>query len=229
MKAKKTVSMKAVVFLMALVLLIGCGVGGTLAWLMDKTEAVTNTFTVGDVTLTLKESPITITTDGTVTYGTPVENVSNQYHALPGATYKKDPVVTLDANSEKCYLFVKFEYTNDAGTYYTYASNLNTDNGWTKLDSASTSESDTTTEVWYRIEDKKDTDTSYSLLAALGESYAEGITLAVNSEKVTNDTVDKASAQELVYTAYAVQYDNVTDTSGNNSAEAAWALLNPTP
>lgn len=223
MYAKKNNGKKIIVTLLAVVLLIGVGVGGTLAWLQDTTPAVTNTFTVGDVTLTLKESPITVS-NGTVTYAQPAENVTNNYPALPGATYKKDPVVTVDADSEKCYLFVKFEYTTAASTYYTFDSNLTTADGWTKLDSASNvdSEKGVTTEVWYRTVDKSPSDTSFDLLADLGEGYEEDITLAVKTDAVTNETVTQASAQKLVYTAYAVQYDNVTD------ADAAWDVLFPT-
>ena len=219
MHAKKRNGKKVATMLLAVVLLIGVGVGGTLAWLQDTTPTLTNTFTVGDVTLTLKESPITVADDGTVSYGTPAEGVSNTYPALPGASYRKDPVVTVDENSEKCYLFVKFEYTTDASTYYTYTSKLTIGEGWTKLSSAT--EDGITTEVWHRTVDKSTTDTSFDLLAKLGGDYAEDITLAVNPLAVTNDTVDKASAQKLVYTAYAVQFDNVDD------AEAAWALANP--
>lgn len=224
MYAKKNSGKKIFAMILAAVLLIGVGVGGTLAWLSAQTDAVTNTFTVGDVTLTLKESPIIVNADGSVTYGTPAKSITNDYPALPGAVYQKDPVVTVDADSEKCYLFVKFEYTTAASTYYTYTSNLSTTNGWTKLDSASSTDTTngTTTEVWYRTVDKSPTDTPFALLADLGGTYAKGITLAVKTDAVTNDTVDEASAQKLVYTAYAVQYDNVTD------AAAAWALANPT-
>ena len=57
MRTKKTVSMKAVVLLMAVVLLIGCTIGGSLAWLMTESKAVINTFVVGDIgTLTLTEN-----------------------------------------------------------------------------------------------------------------------------------------------------------------------------
>lgn len=38
---------RAHIAVLALTLLIGCSLGGTIAWLMDKTETVTNTFTVG--------------------------------------------------------------------------------------------------------------------------------------------------------------------------------------
>lgn len=57
MYAKKGANKKMVAVLLAVALLIGCGIGGTLAWLMDTTPAVTNTFTVGNVDITLVESP----------------------------------------------------------------------------------------------------------------------------------------------------------------------------
>lgn len=214
MKAKKNISSRVLVLVLAVAVLIGCVAGGTLAWLLDTTPAVTNTFTVGDVTLTLKESPITVADDGTVTYGAPAENTSNTYPALPGSAYKKDPVVEVDEGSEKCYLFVKFEYTAAASTYYTYTSNLNEDNGWTNLSS------DTGSEVWYRIVEKgaKEDARKFALLADQSD-YEDGTTLIVNNS-VTNENNAVAAAQSLKWTAYAVQYENMAD------ANAAWDALN---
>ena len=104
MKSKKSVSMKAVVVLMALVLLIGCGVGGTLAWLMDKTEAVTNTFTVGDINIDLNEHALD--ENGKLTITTTNKNLTD-YKILPGTSQAKDPFVTVKKDSEACWVFVK--------------------------------------------------------------------------------------------------------------------------
>ena len=49
MKANNTVSMKVVVVLLALVLLIGCAAGGTIAWLMTNTDPVENTFSASNI------------------------------------------------------------------------------------------------------------------------------------------------------------------------------------
>ena len=46
---KKSVSMKVVVLLLAVVLLIGCTIGGSVAYLMANTNTVTNTFVVGNI------------------------------------------------------------------------------------------------------------------------------------------------------------------------------------
>ena len=46
---------KAWLSALAVVLVLCCAVGGTLAWLTQKTDAVVNTFTVGDINITLTE------------------------------------------------------------------------------------------------------------------------------------------------------------------------------
>ena len=97
-KKKRNNSTKIVTILLALALLVCCGIGGTVAWLMDSTEAVTNTFTIGDIYLTLVESPYNA--DGT--YGEAKEGFDNSYPLIPGNSYKKDPKVTVLANSEDC-------------------------------------------------------------------------------------------------------------------------------
>ena len=219
MKAKKSVSMKAVVVLMALVLLIGCGVGGTLAWLMDKTDAVTNTFTVGDIEITLDEAKVNQDgqflnkNDNVVDDLTSAERVtSNTYQAIPGKTYSKDPTLTVQKGNEKCYLFVEFTETNSPDTYYTYDFALdNTDSGWSNGDGTSIPAN-----VWYIIVEETaadaESDTVYHLL--------------VNDKIQVKDTVTKenmseAATAKLEFNAYAVQY--VNDTTGF-IPEQAWDI-----
>lgn len=93
-----------------------CAFGATFAWLMDSTETVTNTFTVGDVEITLTE------TTGTT------------YHMVPGATLSKDPTVTVEEKSEACWLFIKIVETNNLfdtdKKFVTYSM----DGNWSALD-----------------------------------------------------------------------------------------------
>ena len=93
MKNRRNVSNKTVAILLALVLAIGCAVGGTLAWLISKTDSVVNTFTYGDINIGLTETP-------------------RDYKITPGVDIKKDPKVTVTAGSEACWLFVKVEKEN---------------------------------------------------------------------------------------------------------------------
>ena len=200
---------RSVALLVAIALLIGCAAGGTMAWLMDKTDDVTNTFVAGDITITLKESPLN--SDGT--YGAPAENVTNAYTMIPGKEYKKDPVVTVVNGSEDCWLFVKFEETNSPSTYLTYTSNLNTGNGWTQG-------SGTIPEyVWYREVPSSATDQYWNMLV--------GDTITVK-DSVTKENMAAAATAKLTYTAYAIQLDYLTDANGDSTVdvEDAWELVN---
>ena len=71
---------------------------------------VKNTFTVGDINIGLTET----TTD---------------YKMVPGNTIAKDPTVTVKAESEACWLFVKVTESENLDTFITYA----IAEGWTKL------------------------------------------------------------------------------------------------
>lgn len=199
-------TLKPMLIAMAVVLLLGCVTGGTLAWLTSVTDPVTNTFTTADVSITLTE---TFNTDSNN------DNKNDKWVAqmIPGYSYKKDPVVTVEDKSEDCWLFVKFEEKYNASTYLTYTSNLTTDNGWTQGDGTAIP-----ADVWYRTVLKTDGTKSWHLLS--------GDTVTVNAESVTKDTMTAAAKAELVYTAYAAQYKK-NETDHFTPAEA-WEVLNPT-
>ena len=72
------------------VLVLSFTIGGTLAWLTDTTEPVTNTFTYGDINITLAET-------------------TEVYKMVPGNSISKDPSVTVESGSEACWLLVKVE------------------------------------------------------------------------------------------------------------------------
>lgn len=95
---------KTIALLLVMVMIFGISVGGTIAYLTDK-EAVTNTFTVGNVDIKLTEKEIK---DGVATgkriQGNADATVGNQYHLLPGLSYDKDPMVTILEGSEESYI-----------------------------------------------------------------------------------------------------------------------------
>ena len=53
---KKNISTKVFVLLLAVMLLLGCTVGGTVAYLMNKSATVTNTFSTSNIQIELKET-----------------------------------------------------------------------------------------------------------------------------------------------------------------------------
>lgn len=182
-KSKYCVSTQVFVSLLALVLVMGVAVGGTIAWLTAETAPVVNTFTVGDINITLTETWNT-DTDG--------DEVNDAWSAqlIPGFTYKKDPVVTVKANSVDCYLFVKFEESEGLSDYLIYTSNLE-GNGWTQG-----REFDITSNVWYRIVNTSDADQSWEMLANNQVSV---------SDTLTKDDMPESGDLSLTYTAYACQ------------------------
>lgn len=105
---------KILVSLAALALVAAISIGGTLAYLTNS-KSVTNTFTVGNVTIKLDE---TVTNpDGTATTdpATRAEK-GNSYKLIPGGSYIKDPTVTVMPGSEESYvrLIVKVSDVTDA-------------------------------------------------------------------------------------------------------------------
>ena len=113
---------KIIVSAIAIVLVLCCAIGGTLAWLTDATTPIVNTFTVGNVGIGLTET-------------------TEDYKMIPGKTLAKDPMVTVEAGSEACYLFVKVEETmptveNPAGGNYAFSDYLDYDvaSSWTPVD-----------------------------------------------------------------------------------------------
>ena len=102
---------KATLLVLALVLLIGGTIGGVVAWLMDTTDSITNTFTYGDINITLEET-------------------TTEYKMVPGNEIAKDPKVTVEAGSEDCWLFVKLE---KSANYGTYLADYEMAEGWTAL------------------------------------------------------------------------------------------------
>ena len=102
---------KTIILTLALVILATSAIGGTVAWLSSKTEPVINKFTYGDINITLTE---TITEDGDD------KDNTNSYKMLPGETIIKDPKVTVEENSENCYLFVQLEKTTNFDDFMKY-------------------------------------------------------------------------------------------------------------
>ena len=83
---------KRIVTIALVVALLATCFGGTQAYLKDS-QAVKNTFTTGNVYITLAET-------GAV-------NGQKSYHLLPNMIVPKDPTITLNANSEDAYVAAK--------------------------------------------------------------------------------------------------------------------------
>ena len=196
---RRSVSSRAFIALLALVLVIGCVAGGTVAWLVAKTDPVVNTFTYGNINIALAET------------------TGEDYKIIPGKDISKDPKVTVKGGSEACWLFVKADETNwpdftDAnGTArkvsYSVAAG---DNGWKALENVPG--------VYYREVSAEDAKAGivYYVLAGSAE-HLNGV-VTVSRELTKTEVNSLAGTQpKLTFTAYAVQREGIDD------AAAAWA------
>lgn len=123
---------KALVLALCAVLLVVTTVFVTMAFLTSE-DSVQNTFTVGEVTISLDELDVDDSdNDGFTTD----RDKANEYKLIPGKTYTKDPTIHVGAKSEPCYLFVKVENgleSAEADGNTTIAEQMKS-NGWTLVD-----------------------------------------------------------------------------------------------
>lgn len=129
MKSKK----KVFVTVLCAAALVVASVLGTMAYLTSKTDTVTNTFTAGNVNITLDEAKVDET--GVLVEGA-ARVKANDYKLIPGHDYTKDPTVHVTAGSEESWLFVKVvDQIADIEDTKTVAAQM-TANGWTAVDGA---------------------------------------------------------------------------------------------
>lgn len=184
-KTNRTVSIKIAALIAAIVLVIGCTAGGTVAWLVSKPKPIVNVFTVGNINATLTET-------------------KTAFKIVPGVDIDKDPVATVKANSEDCYLFVQLTEANWPA--FTEADNTTRKvkyeiaDGWTKLEDG----------VYYREVTKSDTDQPFDVLKG------NKVTVSSTLTKENADAIQKAEAPKLTVAVYAVQKE------GMGSADKAW-------
>ena len=200
---------KTLITILVTVLVCCCVVGGTLAWLMDSTTTITNTFTVGNVAITLAE-PIADSD----------ANNAAEFKMIPGTIYAKDPTVTVDANSENCIVFVKVEETNNKLTsnasekFVIWAMNA----GWTLVSGE--------TNVYYYNAVKSAGD-SIQVLAAVSDKTTGGVTINSNATAADMEQAE-TNAPSLAFTAYAIQSDSVFTGNGaidGTTAATAWGYI----
>ena len=124
---KKTV--KILAFVLCAVMLVVGSVFGTYAYLTSQTDTITNTFTVGNVKITMDESKVN---EYGVVQGTD-RVTANTYKLVPNTTYVKDPTIHVAEGSEVCYLFVKVVNGLAAIEAGTTIEQQMLANGWAKL------------------------------------------------------------------------------------------------
>lgn len=202
---RRGVASKTLVLALVLMMVVGATIGGTIAWLTDTSDTVVNTFTDSDIEITLTESDTDLNTAGE----------QHDYKMVPGYTITKDPKVTVETGSEKCYLFVKLEKANNFDSFLTYE----IADGWTPLTDAN-NDGIADDGVYYRIVEASDKDQLFSVLKG------DKVTVLDSVTKTMMDGLSEANYPKLTVTAYASQYQKNAETAF--TVNQAWTnISNP--
>ena len=197
MSNKKFIAILSVFVMLALTMVVGCAVDGTVAWLVSESESSVSTFTLGDINIKLTG-----------------ESESQPLKIIPGVKIERSLKVTVEPNSEACWLFVKVEGANwshfpDANGTAKVSYSVDVQDGWTALNNHPG--------VYYREVSAE--------AAQRGDAYDVNCNVTV-SQMLTKAEVDSIAAEtqpKLSFTAYAVQRDGIDD------AVRAWEVANPAP
>ena len=92
-------------------------IGGTLAYFTDETQKVQNTFSVGNVKITLDEAKLDESGNAT---SERTEEGNDYGVMMPGSSISKDPTVHVDKDSQDAWLFVKLDLSKYASLVMMY-------------------------------------------------------------------------------------------------------------
>jgi hypothetical protein len=143
--------------LCAIVLAVLTAASVTVAWLTAQTNPVTNTFSIGNINITLTES-------------------ENTYKVIPGGTDLKDPKVTVLETSEPCYVYVLVE--NNLVIDGTVVGTPNIGSEWISVKTVGT------TKTLYRYKDVVDARTAEKVLPVFTEVNYDGA--AITSQNIAS-------------------------------------------
>lgn len=187
---------KLLVIALAVVTLFSAVTIGTLAYLMKKTNSITNTFTMGDITLTLTEDGAT--------------GNAKTWNVIPGETVTKKATVGVTTKSDDAWVFIKVDTENlenvtaDADQYGA-AWSMNEE--WTALIGEGVDAG-----VFYKKFTKGDSEQTLDVLKD-------------NQLTISNKGIDNADGKSvtMTFTAYAIQASNLP--YGEVTEDAAQALV----
>lgn len=212
-KRKSNAGKSAILFL-AVAMLVGCMIGGTVAWLISESQTVTNTFVAGQIgTLELTETDVE--TNKETTEG-------QEYLIVPGTPIAKDPKVTYtpveNADGKApvaVYVFVEIGAAGwtKSGNVYSIGDQMSwtVDSYWTCLEG----------NVYYK---ELTAGTEIEDQAIIAENKITVSPTAVNEDNIE----DLAAASGLNFSVYAIQKDNLSVADAWVAAKAD-AIATPAP
>ena len=181
---------KAVITAVAVTLALCLAVGGTLAYLVATSGPVTNTFTVGDINITLAET------------------TGANYKIIPGGTEAKDPVVTVEKGSEKCWVYVSVENNLILNETTVVTPNIQTAD-WNVVVTKGN-------KVLYRYKEVVD--------AASANVPLSVFTQVAYADTILKDNIDALSGKTIVLNAFAHQSANIEQSVADAAAKTQFGF-----
>ena len=184
MRSKKSASQKLTVVLLSVILVLCCTIGGTLAWLSAESETVTNTFTVGDINISLTET------------------TGDNYKILPGGESAKNPKVTVQQGSEKCYVYVLIDNTVVLNNAVVATPNISVED-WNVVQTSET-------KTLYRYKEVVD--------AMDAEKTLPVFTKVTYANTISKGDIATLTNTKIIIKAFAHQSENITDVNVADTA-----------
>lgn len=209
---------KKIIALSLSFVLVACATFGiTLAWLTSETGEITNTFTVGDIDISLyEETNIFSSTDvwTTISEGA----TASGYKIIPGTSEHKAPYVKVETGSEECYVYIavlngfngiKVGPTNAKVDAVTYSYDTTK---WTEV-------TDTTIPANVKLY-------AYKTTCTAGNSTAALFNEIVYSEKIAKSDVTSLTGKTIQIKAFAIQSSNLAEGSSTGATVANTYAVN---
>lgn len=197
-----------ITIVVCLMLAMAIAIGGTVAWLIDKTDSVTDTFTYGKIDIALTEgntNPAKLWIEAQ----NGASATDTTFKLVPGAPYTFNPYVYVEAKNEPCYLFIEIEETNKFNTFFTSA-DYAIHSAWNPLTDHPG--------VYYQKISSLTASTYYPIITNDRLKVAPGL-----DSETLNNIGDNYPTIKI--TAYAIQSDYLND-ANNATANDAWDALN---
>lgn len=206
MKKKKTI-------LAALVLLLVVAVGGAIAYFTD-TDTKTNTFTIGNVDISLTEGGWDALEDANNNH---IPDVAEDM--MPGESVTKDPTINNLSTKNPAYVFAKVEVpcttivapATTSEELFTYTTNA----GWTELSSAAEActSGGTATHVYYYGTGETLTALAKAANASTPTPTSNPVFSSVTLRSTLKGNEGLTGNKNIVVTGYGIQTEGLTSTA----------------
>lgn len=206
MKKKKTI-------LAALVLLLVVAVGGAIAYFTD-TDTKTNTFTIGNVDISLTEGGWDALADANKN---DIPDVAEDM--MPGESVTKDPTINNLSTKNPAYVFAKVEVpcttivasATTSEELFTYTTNA----GWTELSSAAVActSGGTATHVYYYGTGGTLTALAKAADASTPTPTSKPVFSSVTLRSTLKGNEGLTGNKNIVVTGYGIQTEGLTSTA----------------